>query len=911
MKHLPNLLIVDDSPENLIFLEAIIKKLNVNLIQALSGYEALGKTGGIELALAIIDVRMPGMNGFELALNINAERSGDKVPVIFLTANNSNEMDIFRGYSSGAVDYIFKPVHNHILLSKINVFLDLYNQKETIARDARLLKESASELTRVISALKKSEEKYRSYIESAPDGVFVADETGRYIEVNEAATRITGYSANELLKMSVPDLLTFESREDGLANFDVVGKTVTSKADYMFRHSNGSRHWWTVESVKLSESRFLFFAKDITHRKELEESLKTYQIELEMQNEELMSSKRKAEVATRKYSELYEFAPTGYFTLSKDVEIRGLNFSGAQILGKERSQLPGSHFGFFISKNSLPVFNNFFRRIFKSKSKEICEVMLETDGDHSKYVHIEGTVVENGEQCLLNVVDITERKLVEQMMQNNLKALHETGEMAKVGGWELNIATGIQTWTEETFRIYELDLNSVEPLLTENLNLYDPVSRPIIEVAIQRAIQYGDPYDLELELITAKGNHRWVHTVGKANRENGKIKSISGVIQDITERKQTEQAIKVSEEKYKTMLNASPDGILLIDLKGIITEVSEIGFELFGADNRDDMVGKNLLLFVPDDERNSVIEIFERTINEGLVQNIGLKIRKKNRSIFAAEISVTLIQDPQRVPLSYMIIVRDISHRKKMETKQLHADRMASLGEMATGIAHEINQPLNIISMVMDKILFETTKCDTINIDFLKNKSDKIFDNITRIRNIIDHVRAFSRNHDDYVLTAFDINASIENAILMITEQFKHLGIILNLQLEKEIPQIIGNTLKFEQVIVNLLVNAKDAVMDRKSKQEEFSEMIVGIRTYRESQNQIVEITDNGIGISNNDIHNIMLPFYTTKDEGKGTGLGLSICYQIIKEMGGNIDITSDINEGTKVKLVLDIPKKK
>ena len=211
----------------------------------------------------------------------------------------------------------------------------------------------------------------------------------------------------------------------------------------------------------------------------------------------------------------------------------------------------------------------------------------------------------------------------------------------------------------------------------------------------------------------------------------------------------------------------------------------------------------------------------------------------------------------------------------------------------------------------MDKILFESAKTETIDLEFLKNKSNKIFDNITRIRNIIDHIRAFSRSHDDFVLTAFDINSSIDNATSMILEQFKHLGISLDVQLDKQLPQIVGNTYKFEQVIVNLLVNAKDAVIEKKNKLEDYSEMIVRIRSYVENQMLIVEVADNGIGISNEDINNIILPFYTTKDEGKGTGIGLSICYQIIKEMDGTIEITSDRLHGTTVKLVLDIHKKK
>ena len=162
----------------------------------------------------------------------------------------------------------------------------------------------------------------------------------------------------------------------------------------------------------------------------------------------------------------------------------------------------------------------------------------------------------------------------------------------------------------------------------------------------------------------------------------------------------------------------------------------------------------------------------------------------------------------------------------------MHADRMANLGEMASGIAHEINQPLNIISMVLDKILFETARNEKVEIEFIKEKADKIFENIIRIRNIIDHIRAFSRSHDDYVLSEFNVNASIENGVSMITEQFKHLGIGLDLKLGEQIPPLVGNTYKFEQVIVNLLTNAKDAVIEKKNKDSEFVQMVVGINSF-------------------------------------------------------------------------------
>jgi len=785
MKYLPNILIVDDLEVNLALLKAIIvNNIHINLIQALSGAEAIEKINGIELALAILDVRMPEMNGFELALKINENRSGDNVPIIFLTAMSSNEDDEYQGYGSGAVDYLHKPVRRNVLLSKINIFIDLYNQKQTISKEAIKLKKTTDKLVWTNVALKKSEAKYRSYIESAPDGVFITDENGNYTEVNRAATLITGYSKERLLKMSITDLLTDDFKELGLAEYKKLVKVGKLKVDLSFRKKNGIKHWWALEAVKLSESRFLCFAIDITQRIELENSLRKYQVELENQNEEIKLAKNLAEFVSHKYSELYDFAPSGYFTLSAEKIINELNQSAARILGKERSFFIGRHFSLFVSENSLHEFNDFFQNIYKTKNRQACNITLQTVDNQIKIAHIECLFDTVNEQFLLNIIDITELKNIEKVLRE-------------------------------------------------------------------------------------------------------------------------------SEEKYRTMLNASPDGIFLIDMNGIIREVSDIGLEMLNADNKTKIIGNNFSLFIPSNESKSIMKIYETTLCDGICQNMEVKIYRKNKTTFLSNVSSTLILDVDGKPVSFMIILRDISFQKEIEIRQIHADRMVSLGQMATGIAHEINQPLNIISMVMDKILFDTAKTGTIELENLKNKSDKVFENITRISNIIDHVRIFSRSHDNYISTAFDINTSIENACSMLTEQFKNLRINLTLALDNHIPHVIGNTYKLEQVIINLLINANDALIERENKQEENYELMVSIKTWQEDQFIFIEITDNGIGIDNNSLQKVMLPFYTTKEEGKGTGLGLSICYQIIKEMNGTIDITSERFVGTKIKLILDTQKKK
>jgi two-component system sensor histidine kinase UhpB len=271
MQTKPNILIVDDVKMNIALLEVVLKKVNINLIAAESGVEALEKVEGVELALAILDVSMPDMNGYELAMRLNE----DKVPVIFLTANCIDELAIFEGYDSGAVDYIIKPFKNKILVSKVNVFVDLFIQKHTALNNARLLKLSADKLSETNDALKRSEEKYRSYIDYAPDGVFVTDKIGKFVEVNKATCELTGYSKEELLQKLFSDILSESSLNLDVSKLMNIEGSQTNKADLLVANKNGSCRWWVIEVVRLDEKHLLWFTKDINDRKKAEEDLKS------------------------------------------------------------------------------------------------------------------------------------------------------------------------------------------------------------------------------------------------------------------------------------------------------------------------------------------------------------------------------------------------------------------------------------------------------------------------------------------------------------------------------------------------------------------------------------------------------------------------------------------------------------
>jgi len=633
----PNVLIVDDAEASLYFLETVLKKLDANLILAQSGLEALSKIEDQEIAIALLDIHMPVMDGVELAEIIQNDKSREKVSIIFITEQTKDELELVKFYESGTVDFILKPFLNNILLNKVKIFLELYRQKQQI-----------------------------------------------------------------------------------LENY-----------------------------LELEEIRY--------------------------------------------------------------------------------------------------------------------------------------------EKVLLTQVE---------------KASH-------IGSWHQMLNTGQTFWSDEMYEILGLDKTvPKDNLLDVLVRAIHPDDKREVKKTLLATLNDDIFRVMDYRIIRTDGSTRWVHAQwGPEYDDSGRLKAQYGFLQDLTEQKINENALKESEKMYRTLLNASPEGIFIMDLKGRITEISDIILEIFGAGDKNEFIGVPFSHFIPSTEVKKMKKILRNAKSEGLIQNIEFILTRKNQSQFICELSITLIQEADGRPDAYMAILRDISQRKKIEQQLNRSERMASLGEMASGMAHEINQPLLSITLGIENLLMKIQQVNAVDESYFHNKSEKIFEDILRVGRIIDHVRTFSQDHDEYISTSFDINESINNAISMISEQFKHHGITLNIQLDKKIHPIIGNTYRFEQVILNLLTNAKDTLEETKKTSKSDLKKTIVIRTYHDDYTNFIEVKDNGNGIKTDVLDRIMLPFYTTKSESKGTGLGLSISFGIIKELKGSIDVESNSLSGTTFRISLPVPE--
>jgi two-component system NtrC family sensor kinase len=246
---------------------------------------------------------------------------------------------------------------------------------------------------------------------------------------------------------------------------------------------------------------------------------------------------------------------------------------------------------------------------------------------------------------------------------------------------------------------------------------------------------------------------------------------------------------------------------------------------------------------------------------------------------------------------------------KKQEEQQriiFHQASLSSLGELAAGMAHEINQPLQDLKLCAEYLDFTLRENHATELLF-KQSINEIYQDIDRIKKIVDHVRLFSSQQKNHVESVFEIKPIILNALAMISRQYAKKEIELELDLKDHQSQIKGNPYKLEQLIINLLTNAKDALQEKERRTIEPFKKKIEIMIMSKDNFLVIRIKDNGIGLKQSQTKRIFRPFYTTKKLGKGTGLGLSIVQGIIEEFGGEKKVTSTYMKGTVFEIY--IPK--
>ena len=404
-----------------------------------------------------------------------------------------------------------------------------------------------TERKKIENALRESEEKYRLISDNSDDWIYWIAPDGHMHYVSPSCERVTGYSPAEFAYN--PELvhqIVFEADKKKVSNHTEIAKQDTTPHDLEFRilTKEGEIRWLRHSCSPIFGNNGEYLGRRVTNRNITERKL---------QEEQLFESEFR-------FNKLYENGPFGMVMADKDFRFKKANAAFCALLGYSEEELTKITFKDIthpddqkkdllnvkkLNNNDIPVYKTEKRYIHKE--------------GHDVWGSLTATATYDSEGHFLYnlgiIEDITHRKQVEEELKKSKKLLSETESIGKVGGWEFNIDTKKQTWTEEVYRIHEVDLD-FNPNVNTGISFYTPESRPIIENAVQRAIETGESFNLELEIISSKGNLRKVHTIGKPDKENRRV---YGFFQDITERKKLEAKIHEKDKEFRKLSANVPD----------------------------------------------------------------------------------------------------------------------------------------------------------------------------------------------------------------------------------------------------------------------------------------------------------------------------------------------------------------
>jgi PAS domain S-box-containing protein len=382
--------------------------------------------------------------------------------------------------------------------------------------------EDITVLKRFMKVLMESEEKFRSYVEQAPDGVFVTDGTGRFLEANKALCMIMGYDEKELLNLCMHDLLAEESLENGLAHFKMLTDMGMSVADIFHRHRNGSKICLSISAIKLSNNKFLGFAKNITQRIRVEEKL-------------IESEKR--------YRTLIEQASDGIFLNGDDGKYIEVNTAGCKLLGYSREEILRLTLQDVVK--ATPDSPLSIKELREGKSVLRERELVRKDGT-TVTVEINAKKIANG---LFQGIarDITDRKLSQQKLQLSEAALKKAQKVAHVGNWVLHIKTNRVEWLDDMESLFGIDQKSFSGDFNELIaRAIHPDDLSIIENSNRSVFEGKKPTPVEFRIIWPdKTIHSvWLETDEILLDSEGKPDIITGIAQDVTERKLLEEELQ-------------------------------------------------------------------------------------------------------------------------------------------------------------------------------------------------------------------------------------------------------------------------------------------------------------------------------------------------------------------------------
>ena len=772
-------------------------------------------------------------------------------------------------------------------------------------RDASGNLRGFSDICRDLSEHKESEVRYRGLLEAAPDGMVVVNQAGEIVLLNAQAEKQFGYRRDELLSQKVTNIIPTGFAERLIADgtrtsAEALAQHIGTGIELIGRRKDGTNFPIEIMLSPLESAEGILVTaaiRDITVRKDAERHL--------------------AQMEGR-YRGLMEAAPDGMVVVNQAGEIVLLNARAESQFGYRRDELIGQKV-----TNIIPV--GFAERLIADGTRTAAEALAQQIGtgielyglrkDETEFpIEIMLSPLESTEGILVTAAirDITVRKDAEvhlAQMEGRYRGLMEAAPDGMVVVNQAGEIVLLNARAESQFG-YRRD-----ELIGQRVTNIIPVGfaeRLIADGTRTAAEALAQQIGTGIELIGRRNDGtNFPIEIMLSPLESTEGILVTAAIRDITVRKDAEEHLAQMEGRYRGLMEAAPDGMVVVNKDGEIVLLNARAEKQFGY-RRDELLGRMVKSIIPVGFAERLIADALRTTAEALAQQIGTGIeligRRKDGTNFPIEIMLSPLESPEGILVTAAI--RDISERKQL-ARQLHqSQKMEAVGQLTGGIAHDFNNLLGVI---------------TGNLDLLERL---VSDNAAAIKRVQTAQKAAARGADiTRRLLVFSSNEELKPSMVMLGDSIHNMielaghglgpNIKITTRIDESVPPIFIDPAGLESALLNLVVNARDAMpkggsiliaSHAQTLDESHPAVLTG--DLKPGHYVCIAVTDSGQGMSRQTMERIFEPFFTTKARDKGTGLGLAMVYGFVKQSGGTVRVYSELGHGTTVSFYLPLADK-
>ncbi|HRS52698.1 MAG TPA: PAS domain S-box protein [Candidatus Marinimicrobia bacterium] len=750
-------------------------------------------------------------------------------------------------------------------------------------------------------ALRQSENKYRLLFQTSPDLIAQIDKEGRFITANPAMTDSFGISAEELIGKTFFEVMPPDIAQHRL---EMVRKALKEDRIQNFEDERDGKYYYNLfVPVKISEQEeatVQVIARDITESKQ-------------MQNQLLESE--------RKYRDLVENMAEGLITIDEQKIVTLVNSKICHMLEFKPEEMVGKNiFDFFDSKNQKILKQELVKRpegtfsqyeiTFTTKSGKQIPALISGAPNFDEKGRFRGSYA--------NVLDFTERKQAEEALRQSEEKYRliteTTSDLISLHTFDLNASYTYVSPSIKRIAGYE-----PEELLGESAFTYiHPEDRKGLLKILKTYVGYTikNLMSAKKSEFTETIEYRFKHKSGKwiylQSVGNTLGKQLLLVSRDVTQRVQMEASLRESEERYRSMVENSAMGVFIVDDNSNFEFVNQRLCEILGY-RASEIIGHKFMEFLAPESVELVQDRYQRLQkSEAVSMNYEFEVIRKDGERRQVEIYSNVVKDTDGKNHTIAQIL-DITERVKaeaardsLESQLRQAQKMEAVGRLAGGIAHDFNNILTIILGYSQMALMNLQPDQKFYSQF-----QKINDAARRSANMIGKMLAFSRQQNAEP-QRLNLNTHLESTKGLLEKMVRE-DIRISFIQGAELNDIYLDPTQFDQIIINLVANARDAMPKGGNLVIETanftcdSEYSLKHHGFQPGNYVMISVSDTGCGMDKETQEHIFEPFFTTKGEGEGTGLGLATVYGIIKQNNGFINVYSEPNKGATFKIYFPV----